>query len=69
MPSSKLTRRYDAVKSYNDLPRITIEQVQHFFEHYKDLEKSKWVKVKNWGGVEEAHRLIDEGAERARAAR
>jgi inorganic pyrophosphatase len=68
VPSSKLTRRYDAVKSYNDLPQITIEQVQHFFEHYKDLEKSKWVKVKNWGGVEEAHRLINEGAQRAKAA-
>src|SRR5438874_6104390 len=33
VPSSKLTRRYDAVKSYSDLPDITIKQVQHFFEH------------------------------------
>src|SRR5258708_5820156 len=55
VPASRLTRRYDAVKSYRDLPDITIEQVQHFFEHYKDLEHDKWVKVANWGGVEEAH--------------
>src|SRR6476469_8960849 len=45
VPSSKLTRRYDAVKTYSDLPAITIEQVHHFFEHYKDLERDKWVKV------------------------
>jgi len=61
VPASKLTRRYDSVKSYQDLPRITIDQVQHFFEHYKDLETGKWVKVVRWGDVEDAHRLIIEG--------
>jgi inorganic pyrophosphatase len=66
VPASKLTRRYDSVKSYSDLPAITIEQVQHFFEHYKDLEKDKWVKVVRWGSVEDAHRLIVEGIERAK---
>ena len=65
VPSSKLTRRYDAVKSYSDLPDITIKQVQHFFEHYKDLEPEKWVKVIRWGGIEDAHRLILEGIKRA----
>src|SRR6202167_537457 len=45
VPASRLTRRYDAVKSYADLPDITVAQVQHFFEHYKDLEPGKWVKV------------------------
>jgi inorganic pyrophosphatase len=65
VPSSKLTRRYDAVKSYSDLPDITIKQVQHFFEHYKDLEPDKWVKVIRWGGIEDAHRLILEGIKRA----
>ncbi len=53
VPSSKLTRRYDSVKTYTDLPKITIEQVQHFFEHYKDLEDEKWVRVTHWGGIEE----------------
>jgi len=66
VPSSKLTRRYDNVKSYRDLPDITIKQVQHFFEHYKDLEDEKWVKVTRWGGVDDAHRLILEGCERAK---
>src|SRR5665648_1194547 len=45
VPSSKLTQRYDKVKTYSDLPEITLQQIQHFFEHYKDLEREKWVKV------------------------
>ena len=66
VPSSKLTRRYDSMKTYTDLPEITIKQVQHFFEHYKDLEIEKWVRVSHWGGIEEAHRLIEEGIARAK---
>jgi inorganic pyrophosphatase len=66
VPSSKLTRRYDAIKSHADLPEITREQVQHFFEHYKDLEQHKWVEVARWGGPEEAHRLILEACAAAR---
>lgn len=66
VPSSKLTRRYDKVRSYGDLPDITLAQIQHFFEHYKDLEPGKWVKVKRWGGPEDAHKLISEAIERAR---
>jgi len=69
VPSSKLTKRYDGVKSYSDLPEITIKQVQHFFEHYKDLEPGKWVKVLRWGGIEDAHRLILEGVQRAKEAK
>ena len=65
VPSSKLTQRYDKVKSYGDLPDITLHQIQHFFEHYKDLEPNKWVKVIRWGGAEDAHRLIEEGIARA----
>ena len=67
VPSSKLTQRYDKVKTYSDLPEITLQQIQHFFEHYKDLEPGKWVKVLRWGGAEEAHRLILEGIARAKA--
>ena len=66
VPTSKLTRRYDAIKSYTDLPDITVQQVQHFFEHYKDLEHQKWVEVAHWGGPEDAHRLILDGCARAR---
>ena len=64
VPSSKLTQRYDKVKSYSDLPDITLQQIQHFFEHYKDLEPGKWVKITRWGGPEEAQKLILEGIER-----
>ena len=61
VPSSKLTQRYDKVKSYSDLPDITLQQIQHFFEHYKDLEKGKWVKVKGWEGPESAREEIRVG--------
>lgn len=64
VPSSKLTKRYDKVKSYSDLPEITIEQIRHFFEHYKDLEPGKWVKVVKWGDETEAQKLIVEAIER-----
>src|SRR5437588_1172715 len=66
VPSSKLTQRYDKVRTYSDLPEITLQQIQHFFEHYKDLEKSKWVKVLRWAGAEEAHQLILDGIARAK---
>jgi inorganic pyrophosphatase len=66
VPSSKLTQRYDKVKNFSDLPEITLAQIQHFFEHYKDLERGKWVKVKRRGAQEEAHRLIEEAIARAR---
>jgi len=61
VPSSKLTQRYDKVKNYDDLPDITLQQIQHFFEHYKDLEKGKWVKVEGWVGPEEAKQEILSG--------
>lgn len=67
VPSRNLTQRYDRVKNYTDLPDITIHQIQHFFEHYKDLEPGKWVKIVRWGDVEEAQKLILEGIERAKS--
>ncbi|ODN72088.1 inorganic diphosphatase [Methylobrevis pamukkalensis] len=68
VPSSKLTKRYDKVANHTDLPEITLKQIEHFFEHYKDLEPGKWVKVLRWGDAEEARRLIAEAIDRARAA-
>ena len=61
VPSSKLTQRYDKVKTYSDLPDITLQQIQHFFEHYKDLEKGKWVKIQGWEGPEGAREEIRVG--------
>ncbi len=67
VPVPKLTKRYENVHNYTDLPKITLDQIQHFFEHYKDLEPGKWVKVVRWADAAEAHRLIQEGIERAKA--
>lgn len=66
VPSGHLTRRYDNVRNYTDLPEITLSQISHFFEHYKDLEPGKWVKIGAWGNVDVARRLIVEAMERAR---
>ena len=65
VPVPKLTKRYERVFNYTDLPPITIEQVQHFFEHYKDLEPGKWVKMHGWGDAREARTLIEEAISRA----
>jgi inorganic pyrophosphatase len=65
VPTPKLTKRYEHVANYTDLPRITLEQVQHFFEHYKDLEPGKWVKMGGWGDAEEARQLLREAIARA----
>jgi inorganic pyrophosphatase len=65
VPMPKLTRRYDHVHEYGDLPEITIKQIEHFFQHYKDLEPDKWTKVLGWGGAGEAKRLIMAAVERA----
>jgi inorganic pyrophosphatase len=66
VPSPKLTQRYDKVKDYTDLPEITLKQIEHFFEHYKDLEPGKWVKIFGWGDYKEAGELILEAIERAK---
>ena len=65
VPVPKLTKRYAHVMNYTDLQRITVEQVQHFFEHYKDLEPGKWVKTGGWGDAAEARRFIAEAIARA----
>jgi inorganic pyrophosphatase len=69
VPVPKLTRRYENVHDYLDLPEITRQQIEHFFERYKDLEPGKWVKVTGWGDAAEAKRLILEGMARAKAAK
>ncbi|HEY4012915.1 MAG TPA: inorganic diphosphatase [Polyangiaceae bacterium] len=66
VPSPRLTRRYESVLDYDDLPDITVMQIQHFFEHYKDLEPNKWVKLLGWGHAEEAFSVIEAAIERAR---
>jgi inorganic pyrophosphatase len=69
VPSVKLTRRYERVRTYADLPDITLQQIQHFFEHYKDLEPDKWVKIHHWGDADEAKRMIMEAITRGKQDR
>ena len=45
VPMPRLTMRYAHVKNIADMPAITLEQIQNFFEHYKDLEPGKWVRT------------------------
>jgi inorganic pyrophosphatase len=68
VPSPKLTKRYLHVHEYTDLPAITLEQIRHFFEHYKDLEPGKWVRILGWGDAAEARAMIVAAIERGRPA-
>ena len=65
VPMDKLHPFYTNVKSYQDLPEILLQQIEHFFVHYKDLEKGKFVKSAGWVGTDEAARMITEGIVRA----
>ena len=67
VPSHKVTRRYDDIHNLSDMPDITLQQIEHFFEHYKDLEPGKWVKIGDWHDAKDAKRLIVEAIERASA--
>ncbi|ORU92475.1 MAG: inorganic pyrophosphatase [Cycloclasticus sp. symbiont of Bathymodiolus heckerae] len=67
VPVSKLTPLYDDVKSHEDIPKIVLDQISHFFEHYKDLEAGKWVKINGWQGVEGAGKEIMESVARFEA--
>ncbi len=69
VPSPKMTKRYENVFESSQLPQITRDQIQHFFEHYKDLEPGKWVKVVRWGDSTEAKKMVLEAIERARDAK
>jgi inorganic pyrophosphatase len=69
VPVDKLTPMYRSVTSPRDLPQIILDQISHFFEHYKDLEPGKFVKVQGWGDIEDAKREIMQGVERFNAAK
>ena len=66
VPSSHLTKRYEKVENYTDMPEITLHQIEHFFAHYKDLEPGKWVKIFGWKDKAAAGVLIQEAIERAK---
>ncbi|MEO0815744.1 MAG: inorganic diphosphatase [Pseudomonadota bacterium] len=67
VPHQKLTRFYEKVHNYTDLPEILVDRIVHFFTHYKDMEPNKWVKVEGIEGVEKARELITQAVERAKS--
>ena len=67
VPVDRLLPFHRHVTSHRDLPEILLQQIEHFFTHYKDLEKGKWVKVRRWAEPLEAADLIRAGIERAKA--
>ncbi len=58
VPVDKLTSLYSEVTNYRDMPSPLLNQISHFFQHYKDLEPGKWVKIDGWADVEEAKKEI-----------
>jgi inorganic pyrophosphatase len=69
VPVDKLTPMYRSVESPRDLPQIILDQISHFFEHYKDLEPGKFVKVQGWVGIEDAKREIMDSVKRFQDAK
>lgn len=68
VPVDDLHPYYAEIDSYRGLPRILLEQISHFFEHYKDLEPNKWVKVHRWADTGEACKIIEACIEAAKKA-
>jgi inorganic pyrophosphatase len=64
VPHDKVAAGYSAIRDVSDLPEPLRNQIRHFFEHYKDLEPGKWVKLKDWANVAEARRIIEADAAR-----
>ena len=62
VPTSKVSGLYRHVADVRDINEETLDKIAHFFEHYKDLEKGKWVKVESWEGVEAARKAIEKSA-------
>ncbi|WAK01617.1 inorganic diphosphatase [Methylobacter sp. YRD-M1] len=69
VPVQKLTPFYNRVNTYEDIPESKLAKIAHFFEHYKDLEPGKWVKIEGWFGLEEAREEIMSSIERYKAAK
>lgn len=58
VPVDALHPYYSNISNYTDLRSVLLDQIAHFFEHYKDLEPNKWVSIKRWGDADEAAEMI-----------
>jgi inorganic pyrophosphatase len=63
-PIEKVCPMYSNIKRIEDLPPLLLDQIRHFFEHYKDLEKNKWVKLQGWEDLAAAHKELIDGIAR-----
>ena len=68
VPVDKLTQMYNDVKSTDDVPKILLDRITHFFAHYKDLEPGKFVSIEGWSGIDAARQEIIDGVARYAAA-
>jgi len=68
VPVDDLHPFYAGIREHTDLPDILLQQISHFFEHYKDLEEGKWTKIGGWVDVAGAEKLIMEAIDRAKTA-
>ncbi|MEO8672952.1 MAG: inorganic diphosphatase [Tahibacter sp.] len=68
VPIDKVFNGYAHIKDINDVPQHWRDRIGHFFEHYKDLEKGKWVKIQGWGNVADAKEEILAGVKAHQAA-
>lgn len=64
VPVDKLAVQYRGIEKLEDMEPLLLDQIAHFFEHYKDLENNKWVKIEGWVGIEEAKAEILESVKR-----
>ena len=66
VPSDKISPFYRKIQNYSDLPEMMLNRIAHFYEHYKDLETNKWVKIDRWAGEAEARSMIERAIEAGR---
>ena len=64
VPIDRVFPLYSRMRAVQELPELTLERIEHFFEHYKDLEKGKWVKIEGWKDAEAAKKEILDGVRR-----
>ena len=68
VPLDNTSKRYRHIQSKDDVPEQLMYQISHFFEHYKDLEEDKWVKIEGWASVDDAKKEVTESIQRFKEA-
>lgn len=69
VPIDKIDPTFSNIKDINDVPDAIKNKITHFFEHYKELEPGKWVKVSGWGNASQAKERINKAIERAKSGK